>query len=90
MSLPNTDFEPPGLTVARICKNCKFYTSQGSTVPEGWNGVCKLQQLVDKDAPPRPIHGTFRCDAHVFKTIGITVHRLCDKYNIKPPDQHEL
>lgn len=90
MSLPNTEFIPPGLTVARICKNCAFYHAEGPNVKEGWNGVCKLERMKDENAPYRPIHGSCRCDAHVFKKIGLTVHKLCEKYNVTPPNIYEL
>lgn len=86
MPLPNTEFSPPGLTVAKICKNCKFYNYSGIDAGLGWNGVCRLEQLKDSNTKPRPIHGTCACDAHVFKRIGVTVHKLCEKYNLTPPD----
>lgn len=86
MLLPNTEFTPPGYRIERVCKNCHYYTPRGSGVRGRFFGECRLEQLSNPEAKPRPTHGTCTCDAHTIKTIGRNFHRIHDAYNAPWPE----
>jgi hypothetical protein len=90
MSLPNTDFTPPNYRVARICKNCTYYSPTGSGIRGRYVGICKLQKVADPTATVRPSHGTCTCDAHIFKHHNKTINRLHNDYNAAIPDDREI
>jgi hypothetical protein len=90
MSLPNTEFTPPNYKVARICKNCFYYSPTGSGIRGRYIGICKLQTVADPEAHPRPSHGTCVCDAHVFKRHYKTIYKLHHDFNAAIPDDREM
>ena len=85
MSLPNTDYTPPGYQVARACGNCLYYRKV--TVS---HGTCRLETLANPTAPKRPTHLICTCDAHVFKNHSVTIHRIHHDLNAAIPDDRQL
>ena len=90
MSLPNTEYMPPGYRIALICKNCVYYKPTKENVDGRFYGICRLELQATPTATPRPTHGTCTCDAHTIKLIGRNFHRLHNDYNAALPDQYAV
>lgn len=89
MSLPNTDFTPPNYRIAKICRNCFYYSAAGTGERGRLKGTCRLPKVADPTAPARPTHGTCSCDAHIFKNKN-HVNKINHDYNTPLPDDREI